>query len=227
SVEAALQDGYDFIFANKHCEPVFNQSAWYRIRRRTEDAEFNSCMYQPTGWESPLRFVAMRIPTAPTARKPVQCELFEENQYLYRIFCTTLGGKAHEVIATYDKRADVENLVGEAKREGLDAIPSGRFKNNHAFFQIAMLAYNLWRYFKMLAQLCDAKVPRFAGVKDNTIRIARLKLLMIAAKVVRPGNRDKVKYSIHDTRTPGLLLFYEFLDRLRLEKKQVRNASIF
>ncbi len=227
SVEAALQEGYDFIFANKQCEPIFTQSAWYRIRRRTEDAEFNSCMYQPTGWEQPLRFVAMRIPKAPTARKPVQCELFEENQYLYRIFCTTLGGKAHEVIATYDKRADVENLVGEAKREGLDAIPSGRFKNNHAFFQIAMLAYNLWRYFKMLAHLCDTKVPRFAGVKDNTIRIARLKLLMIAAKVVRPGNRDKVKYSIHDTRTPGLLIFYEFLDRLRLEKNEVCNASIY
>jgi len=30
---------------------------------------------------------------------------------------------AHHVIAEYDKRADVENLVGEAKREGLDAIP--------------------------------------------------------------------------------------------------------
>jgi hypothetical protein len=37
-----------------------------------------------------------------------------------------LKGKAHKVIAKYDKRADVENLVGEAKREGLDAIPSSK-----------------------------------------------------------------------------------------------------
>lgn len=58
----------------------------------------------------------------------VQCGLFEDDRYKYRIFCTDLGRKAHKVIAEYDKRADVENLVGEAKREGLDAIPSSRFK---------------------------------------------------------------------------------------------------
>jgi hypothetical protein len=41
-----------------------------------------------------------------------------------------LIGKALKVIAKYDKRSDVENLVGEAKREGLDAIPSDNFKND-------------------------------------------------------------------------------------------------
>ena len=61
--------------------------------------------------------------------------------------------KPHKVIAKYDKRADVENLVGEAKREGLDAIPSSKFKNNYAYFQIVMLAYNIWRYFKMMAEI--------------------------------------------------------------------------
>ena len=81
----------------------------------------------------------------------IQCELFEDDRYLYRIFCTNLGGKAHKIIAEYDKRADVENLVGEAKREGLDAIPSAKFKTNYAYFQIVMLAYNIWRYLKMIA----------------------------------------------------------------------------
>ena len=86
-----------------------------------------------------------------------------------------------------------------------------------------MMAYNIWRYFKMLAQLStkgvdDDKAAGLKGVMDNTIRIARLKLLVIAAKLVRPGNRDQVRYSIHDARTPGLLMFYEFLDRLRSEK---------
>ena len=37
------------------------------------------------------------------------------------------------------------------------------------------------------------------GIMDNTIRIARLKLLYLAAKVVTNSNVDKVKYSIHDT----------------------------
>lgn len=62
-----------------------------------------------------------------TKKKPgqaVQCELFEDDRYTYRIFCTSLSGQPHKVIAEYDKRADIENLVGEAKREGLDAILS-------------------------------------------------------------------------------------------------------
>lgn len=57
------------------------------------------------------------------------------------------------MIAEHDKRADVENLVGEAKREGLEAIPSGKFKNNYAFFQIVMLTYNIWRYMKIMGQI--------------------------------------------------------------------------
>lgn len=224
SVEAALEEGYDFIFANKQCEPLFDPAAWYRPRQK-EELEFNDCLYQPTGWQRPCRFVAMRIPKKSNEdERQTQRELFEENKYTYRIFCTNLGGKPHEVIEAYDKRADVENLVGEAKREGLDAIPSGKFKNNYAFFQIVMLAYNLWRYFKILAQLCDSKAKAFVGIKDNQIRIARLKLLMIGAKIVKAGNRDKVKYSIHDTRTPGLLKFFQFLDRLRFKKYQECKA---
>ncbi len=71
--------------------------------------------------------------------------MFEDERYSYRIFCTSLAGPAHQIISEYDKRADVENLVGEAKREGLDMIPSAKFKTNYAFFQIVMLAYNIWR----------------------------------------------------------------------------------
>ncbi|MEN6420479.1 MAG: IS1380 family transposase [Smithella sp.] len=224
SVEAALDEGYDFIFSNKQCEPLFDPQAWYRPYRR-EEAEFNGCMYKPFGWKQACRFVAMRLPKKPEETKnQIQQELFEEDHYSYRIFCTSLSGKAHEVIDTYDKRADAENLIGEAKQEGLDAIPSGKFKNNYAFFQIAMLAYNLWRYFKLLANLCGGKIKTFAGIADNKIRIARLKLLTIGAKVVKSGNRDMVKYSIHDTRTPALLMFYEFLDHLRFKKYQECKA---
>jgi len=221
SVEAALDEGYDFIFSNKQCEPPFDPAGWYRPRQR-EEAEFNSCMYKPFGWKQACRFVVMRIPEDTKSR--TQQELFEEYRYTYRIFCINLNGKAHEVIDIYDKRADVENMIGEAKQEGLDAIPSGKFKNNYAFFQIAMLAYNLWRYFKILANLCGGKVKMFAGIVDNKIRIARLKLLMIGAKVVKSGNRDIVKYSNHDTRTPALLMFYEFLDRMRFKRIQKCKA---
>jgi len=166
------------------------------------------------GWDMPCRFVAMRIPKAQKSAsgQPQQSPLFQDDQYTYRIFCTTLAGPAHRIIEEYDQRADVENLVGEAKREGVDMLPSAKFKSNYAFFQIVMLAYNIWRYMKMMARKSVSDTPVqpaegvFKGIMAHTIRIARLKLLFIAAKLVRDSNRDNVKYSIHDARTPAASL---------------------
>jgi len=223
SVKAAIQAGYDFIIANKGCTPVFDPSGWYRPCKR-KAIEFNSCFYQPFGWEQACRFVAMRVPKEPKrpSEQPVQCMLFEDDNYLYRIFCTSLTSKAHKVVVQYDKRADVENLVGEAKREGLDMIPSAKFKNNYAFFQIVMLAYNIWRSMKLLARRSVSdpkKATIMKSIVSNTVRIARLKLLFISAKVVKDGNRDKIKYSVHDARTPEMISFLHFLDNRRGQSK--------
>jgi hypothetical protein len=237
SVQACINEGFDFILANKRSKPSFDPKNWYQPRKR-KPFEYNSCIYRPIGWKAPCRFVAMRIPkdlkTSPEA--PVQYELFEDDRYTYRIFCTSLQGKPHKIIDLYDKRADVENLIGEAKREGLDAIPSAKFKNNFAYFQIVMLAYNIWRYFKMIAQLASEKgTPdkedpghdSLGGLADNTIRIARLKLLLIAAKLVFHDNREKIKFSMHDTRTPGMLNFLKFLDVARSKLRPWIDGSLW
>jgi hypothetical protein len=221
AVNASIEAGFKFIIANRGCTPVFDPDTWYRPFKR-KPIEYNFCMYQPGGWGQPCRFVVMRIVKERklSSEQPQQCMLFEDDRYTYRIFCTNLAGKAHKIIADYDKRADVENLVGEAKREGLDMVPSAKFKNNYAFFQIVMLAYNIWRYMKMIAQNSiagnhSATGSTLKGIMTNTVRIARLKLLFIAAKVVSHSGRDKIKYSIHDSRTPEMLHFLEFLDKAR------------
>jgi len=233
AVQAAMQAGFKFIIANRGCTPVFDPGKWYRPFKRSA-IEYNSCVYQPGGWGRPCRFVAMRIAKElkNPSKTPQQCLLFEDDQYTYRIFCTNLAGPAHQVVAQYDKRADVENLVGEAKREGLDMIPSAKFKNNYAFFQIVMLAYNLWRYMKMIAQMSasdrrPATGSTLPGLMTNTIRTARLKLLFIAAKLVNHSNRDTVKYSIHDSRTPEMLYLLRFLDKLRCRPKPWHKQSIW
>jgi len=220
SVEALMEMGFDFIIGNKVCNPEFDSREWYRPENK--EVEYNSCIYQPTGWECPCLFVAMRILKEEYKNNDeyAQLPLFEDDRYKYRIFCTSLKDKPHKVIEKYDKRADVENLVGESKREGLEAIPSSKFKNNYAYFQLVMLAYNIWRYMKIMAQQSAEERPDtmdngLAGIMDNTIRIARLKLLFIAAKVPFHDNKVKVRYSKHDTRTPGILRFLEFLDRAR------------
>jgi hypothetical protein len=228
-----MQAGFKFIIANRGCTPSFDPDNWYRPYQR-KGIEYNSCLYQPGGWQVPCRFVAMRIlkELQRSCNQPQQCVLFEDDQYTYRIFCTDLPGPAHQVIAEYDKRADVENLVGEAKREGLDMIPSAKFKNNYAFFQIVMLAYNIWRYMKMIAQKSVAGNPcdngsLLKGLMTNTVRIARLKLLFIAAKVVSHSNRDTVKYSIHDSRTPEMLHLLQFLDKARSSLRPWHKPSIW
>lgn len=229
SVEAAISEGYLFIFGNKGCVPPFESSKWYKVRKRDKVA-YNECIYKPMGWKRACRFVVMRIPKEETTKgEYTQIELFEDTQYKYRIFVTNLNKKAHKVIAEYDKRADCENLIGEAKQEGLSAIPSSKFANNYAYFQIVMLSYNIWRSFKMLAGygLTEKKTqtqteddqPKSKSpskeIVDNTIRIARLKLLFIASKIAKSNNTTKVNYSVHDSRTASLFKFYEYLDKMR------------
>jgi len=144
AVKASIEAGFKFIIANRGCTPIFDPGTWYRPFKR-KPTEYNSGIYQPGSWEQPCRFVVMRIPKElkQPSNQPQQCVLFEDDKYTHRIFCTNLSGKAHEVIAEYDYRANVENLVGEAKREDLDLVPSVKFKNNYAFFQIVMLTYNI------------------------------------------------------------------------------------
>ena len=224
SVEAAFGQGYGFIFGNKGCQPSFDPSGWYRVKKR-DRIEYNECLYRPMKWGRDCRFVVMRLPKGESAEQgAVQLELLEDTQYKYRIFVTNLTKRAHRVIREYDKRADAENLIGEAKREGLAAIPSSKFANNYAYFQIVMLSYNIWRSFKMLAshglrgEDQQGRAPTEGGCKevmDNTIRIARLKLLFIAAKITGHSNTNEVKYSQHDSRVGGLFRFLSYLDKCR------------
>lgn len=232
SIKAAIDEGYDFVIGNKVCNPPFESTKWYKIKP-ADEIEYNECIYKPIGWERVCRFVAMRIPKEkPSEGDSTQLELFDDSRYTYRVFVTNLNRKAEKVILEYDQRADCENLIGEAKREGLAAIPSHKFANNYAYFQIVMLAYNIWRSFKMLAghRLMEEKRDEAEmeqeraknaakEIIDNNIRIARLKLLIIAAKITSHGNTNKVKYSEHDSRVTGLFDFYKYLDKRRAESR--------
>ena len=84
-----------------------------------------------------------------------------------------------------------------------------------------MLAYNIWRWMKLMAEKTISKKEiaepgnRFNSIGKNTVRIARLVLLLIAAKIVYTSNQLKVRYSIHDSRVSGLFNFMEHIDQHR------------
>ena len=177
SVAACLAERFEFTFGNRRCAPAFPAAGWYRHGAY----EYNEAVYRPQAWEVPCRFVVMRIPKDQAGER--RLPLLEGEQYLYRVFVTNLPGRPHTVIADYDQRAAVEPLIGEAQREGVLAIPSKRFQAHHAFFQVVMLAYNLWRWMKLLAghaarqaqQGTPVPEPQQIALPDHTLRIARLK----------------------------------------------------
>ena len=230
AVKACLRRGYDFIISAKRTRPPFDPKGWYSVGRDKE-IQYNSCFFQPGGWEEACRFVAQRIPKEREAdpSEPVQFELFEDDRYKYRIFVTSRTSKPHRVIEEYDGRAGAENLIGEAKREGLAAIPSKKFQSNHAYFQIVMLSYNLWRYMIGFAHLKDQMEKKQEDKKEkvqNTIHIARLKLLFIAAKIIGGRNRVQVNYSSHLSGKDRLDRLIRNLDTLR-KHPEILNSPIY
>ena len=86
-----------------------------------------------------------------------------------------------------------------------------------------MLAYNLWRWMKLLAGHAQQQAQAGQAVEDRqrimtpdyTLRIARLKMLFVAAKIRFHGNRDELRCSIHESRAVGLIDFLNYLDQRR------------
>jgi hypothetical protein len=165
-----------------------------------------------------------------------QLELCEDQQYMHRVFATNLSDKPHTTIRAYDKRASIEGMIKEAQQEGILAIPSKRFLSNHCFFQIVMLAYNMWRWIKLIAgtQVIEKDVKETdkspediksklneIPIVNHTARIARLKMLFLPAKVTTGAGQTTIKYSIHDARASELVDFMKYVDMKRAEKKAI------
>ncbi len=220
SILACEEKGYQYIFANKVCTPDFPEDGWYRSGKH----EYNECMHQSMGWSMAKRFVAMRIVVPPAKKEECQLTFFGP-EYKYRVFSTNLDKRPHKAIECYDKRADCENLIGESQREGICAIPSKKFHSNHAYFQIVMLAYNLWRWIKLVAQTSakesspnEEGPSTYCDMSIRTIRYARLILLYLPMKITSHSNQNEIYYSSHDDRAPGLRKFLDYMDERRKEK---------
>jgi hypothetical protein len=226
SIAACESNGYGYIFGNKRCTPPYPEKKWYRHGIY----EYNEVTYQPMGWDGRRRFVVMRIPKE--LRGDRQLNLFDGDDYVYRDFVTSRTGKPHKVIEEYDGRADIENCIGEAQRAGLLAIPSKSFASNRVFFQMVMLAYNLWRWMNIAASN-SLQLRNEGGIassidKDKmtacAINVLRLKMLFVAAKIVTHSDQTKVRYSIHDVRADKIIDFMRYLDRKRAEEKKWDDA---
>jgi len=169
--------------------------------------------YQPEGWGSAYRFVALRYQKKPKPKQRNEAEqyqLFDTPEYHYRVFVTNLDAPIDVVVGFYRQRAGAENLIKEANNDaGLAAHPSARWYMNCVHFQLAMLAYNLNCWLMLFNRDEQATAE---DLEHATLGTARLRFLFLAAKIVRHAGTVFVRYSDHYAEQG---IFRRLMDRLR------------
>lgn len=150
------------------------------LRRATKDnmidyaATYGEFEYQAGSW-SHSRRVVFKI------EKPANQMVF-----MYTFVVTTMDSDPYQIIQFYCGRGKMENFIKEGK-EGFDfSAVSSKTKNVNANrLQLHALAYNLFNWFRRLALA--------AKMRKQRIDTVRLKLLKIAARVVRSARYTTFK----------------------------------
>lgn len=215
AVEAYERNGCHFIISVRKTSRLVEllQTAAWRASPKTDADGQCEFRYQPEGWSKAYRFLALRYQKKPKAKGEGQAEqyqLFEVEQYSYRVFVTDMNDALELLVWFYNQRAGSENLIKEANNDaGLAAHPSQRFETNRNYFQLAMLAYNLNCWLMLFNR---EEGTRSAHLKHTTLATARLRFLFLAAKIWRHAGRVGVSYSDHYEEKG---IFQRLLDRLR------------
>jgi hypothetical protein len=161
--------------------------------------------YEPTGWERPRRFVAVRYPVE--AEPSNQYQLFATEQWKYRAFVTNREEDKRAICREYDGRATAENYIKEACNDAGFAVLSGnRFEANQNYLQMAILAYNCNRWIQLLA------LPEAQTYQRTQLRTNRLRLVFVAAKLVVHEGQRWIRLSQTFVEKE---LFHELMERLR------------
>jgi hypothetical protein len=141
--------------------------------------ELCSFLYRRPSWSRSRRVVVVRWQDE---MDRAQTNLYDALGYTYGIFVTNLDWDEQDIYRFYDKRADMENHIREAKYDmGIDHIPTGDFYPNAADLELRLLALNQMILFSR--QILDHTEPR---PRASTIR---RRWLLIPAKLVRDGRR--------------------------------------
>ncbi len=223
AVEAYDSKGVRFIVSARKTSRLVEElkaTDWKRSPRTDADGQCEF-RYQPEGWGTAYRFIALRYQKKPqpkAAAEPEQYQLFDTPEYSYRVFVTNMQDPIDRLVWLYNQRAGAENLIKEANNDaGLAAHPSGRWTMNCNHFQLAMLAYNLNCWLMLFNREEQAQVET---LQHTTLATARLRFLFLAAKIWRHAGRVGVSYSDHYAEQG---LFRRLLERLRAITTDGRN----
>jgi hypothetical protein len=192
-----------FVVSVRKTAPVaelISNAVWMQSTISDGISEF---LYTPHGWKKPYRFVVARY----LRQADEQTELFDDATYKYRVFVTDLKMDASDVVFEYDGRADIENLIEEAKNQvSFAKIPGKRFNATSMFLQMVTLAFNLNRYIQLLGR--DEGKP-YHNEEMKTIRQTRL---LISARIVDHGRQPVIHFG---EEYPRKNWFNRIVERLR------------
>lgn len=215
AVEAYQKAGAQFIISARKTSRLVDALKAADWKRSAETDAAGQCefRYQPEGWGTAYRFIALRYEKKSKPRpaeQPEQYQLFDTPEYSYRVFVSNMKHAIPLLAWFYNQRAGAENLIKEANNDaGLAAHPSARWAMNCIHFQLAMLAYNLNCWLMLFNREEKAKVET---LQHTTLATTRLKFLFLAARIWRHAGRVGVSYSDH---YPDQPLFERLMNRLR------------
>lgn len=142
--------------------------------------------YQPHGWESQERFVALRR-KLPDETAEAQTTLFTLDRYAYSVIVTTLPLEPYNVFRHYQERAAMERIIRTLKEDyPFGQAPTNAFDANALYAELSLLAYNLMTWFKRLCLPEDWQ--------SLTLPTIRHRLLMIPGELVRTSNVPTLRF---------------------------------
>jgi hypothetical protein len=163
-------------------------------REGSQVAEFR---WQPKSWPTERRFAVRRDPV----EQGEQLSL-EEREFHYWVIATNDQQRSADELERWQReKANVENRIKEAKLGlGLDNLPSQIFNANWAYLLLALIAFNLLVWLKLLA------LP--ASERASYAKRLRFRFIAVAGSVGRSGRRLVLRLQA------GYALFGEFVEAL-------------
>jgi hypothetical protein len=166
---------------------------WRRIPWDEEgEIQVTSSVWRRAGWDRPRRIVAVRKREMDNP----QGRLFDEAGWFYSLYVTNLDWAPEEIARFYDKRADVERTICEAKNDlSIDHVPTANFAANAADLALKILARNLLVLYRDHG-LC-------LGVRYRVMTLRR-RFLWVAGRLVRRGGRLVLRLAATSHLRPAL-----------------------
>jgi len=199
--------GCDFILSVKKniCikQKISEITKWKYCPDNFGVAEF---LYEPTGWGKKYRFLVSRY-EKDVKEKNQQTDMFDDEEYKYRVFVTGLKHSAKAIIKEYDGRAGTENIIEEAKNQvAMAKIPGRNFITNSIYLQLVFLAFNLNRWLQLIGR---DEEKEFKTEEMNT---SRFKHLYLACKVADSQHQTNLRF---DEGYGYKEHFYRLMERIR------------